>query len=809
NEDRSCIPQITPSSFMSPASPKFIHLLYWFARHVAVKDMKRNSVGTDTPFAETVELMPEDMHMANARCRVAYNKLLQIFQKEDFIIQEYEKKAQLLIEEINQIQSEYTALEMQFYKMKENDQNKNDRTERIQKVRSMWTCVMEMLTSLKKEKEVIDSVLDVLEGRVVQCILDGSKFVSRVPWLLAHRVENDVHQLCTGNVYEDKNLNLLTVIQLLNEALRTLRDEHCQTELKEELQVNEDRIMLHSKAVAGLEAKRLKIEQQHCVSMSGSISREKEDWEVKWKSFLGSLSPLNLILDSVSSIQYLILRNRRGEDDCDSINEECYEKDDGTLETVMDKLTRPPRWISSVPLELSKLSENRDLLIEESLHIETCKIKKKPVPPKILKNGKDEPSISELWENADDHVIQTEPFIKKEDPFKKARDELAEEVARRVISESPKNAEEEEMTLEDLISPLAFNPFLTRKQIPQTPEYLLTEIRSSWRKAIETEGSSDTELAPTGLMVEEAPTDAQPIMQKAADSRFTCCAPESPVPDLVPPLSLLSSTEFSLQEKMRISQVIEPPILDTCGMRESERAEEQELKCVVLNQSFVEDPVKQTIQYVKKSMNTPHISSENNSRTNDLPSDHLQDSLMDGMLHLNVSSLLSSVSHEAASLGIMDEMLPELDSINTNKSTSSESDFDLRDSTYLTDASKNKGDTEKSKVDLQSLLNRYKMLKKTASRGEEELHQTYNGDESVSCRSDLSLASEKRERGELRSPLELFCLDEEFTKTPSPIPLNERKYSLSSLLLSYPHLDKEASVIHEIPLDIIHKLEGK
>ncbi|NXK03818.1 HAUS6 protein, partial [Herpetotheres cachinnans] len=70
--------------------PKFIHLFYQFARHVVVKDMKTNCVGTDIPFA--VKLSPEDMYMANARHRVAYNKLLTIFQKEDFVLQEYEKK---------------------------------------------------------------------------------------------------------------------------------------------------------------------------------------------------------------------------------------------------------------------------------------------------------------------------------------------------------------------------------------------------------------------------------------------------------------------------------------------------------------------------------------------------------------------------------------------------------------------------------------------------------------------------------------------------------------------------------------------
>ncbi|NXW52800.1 HAUS6 protein, partial [Nyctiprogne leucopyga] len=108
------------------------------------------------------------------------------------------------------------------YRMKQNDQNKNDKMEIIQKVRSMWAVVMEMLTSLKNEKEVVDSVLDDCVG---QCILDGTDVVFSVPQLLAHRVQRDIHQICTGNIYEAEKLNFLTVIQLLNEALRTLRDE--------------------------------------------------------------------------------------------------------------------------------------------------------------------------------------------------------------------------------------------------------------------------------------------------------------------------------------------------------------------------------------------------------------------------------------------------------------------------------------------------------------------------------------------------------------------------------------------------------
>ncbi|NXD83192.1 HAUS6 protein, partial [Halcyon senegalensis] len=167
------------------------------------------------------------------------------------------------------------------------------------KVHSLWTVVTEILTSLEKEKENVDSVLE--DGHD-QCILDGTN-VFRIPQLLIDRVGSDVHQLCTGNLYEDEKLNFLTVIQLLNEALRTLRDEHCISELKQ-LPVFENRIKVCKEVLEDLTAKRLEIEQQHCMSTNGSICRKQENWELKWKSFL-DLCPFNLLLDQnpVSSVQ--------------------------------------------------------------------------------------------------------------------------------------------------------------------------------------------------------------------------------------------------------------------------------------------------------------------------------------------------------------------------------------------------------------------------------------------------------------------------------------------------------------------------
>uniref|UniRef100_A0A8C0HHD9 HAUS augmin-like complex subunit 6 n=1 Tax=Buteo japonicus TaxID=224669 RepID=A0A8C0HHD9_9AVES len=573
------------------------------------------------------------------------------------------------MKEMEEVKSEYAVLQTQSQKYYGKHFNVAFLSVLPVKVRSMWTLIMEMLTSLKKEKEAVDSVLEDCAG---QCILDGTKVAFSVPQLLAHRVESDIQQLCTGSVYEAEKLNFLTVIQLLNEALRTLRDEHCQCDLKQ-LQAIEDRSVLCNKV------------------LHGSISKEQEGWEERWKSFLG-LCPFDLALaqDPVSTVS---------------------DRNKGVVTLLSQDL-----------------------------------------------------------------------------PFSNIL-----QVAKSVVSESPQNGEGKGMALEDLISSLSFNPFLVRKTIPRTPENLPTEISSSWTKAVETEGSSDTELAPTEVMLEEAPMDARPIMQKPADSRYMCSIPASPVPDCDPPLSdrksQVSSTEFRPQEQMSISHIIESPVSETSGKQESETTEAQELKCIVLNKSALEDPEEETFQYVNKSMNTPDTCSENNNVTNVLPSDHFQGSLVDRMLHSNLFPFLSSVSSETGYVGILDETLPKsLDLTDLDKSVSSESDFDVVDSASVTGGSENKDDIQKSKLDLQSLLNMHKELKKTASGSEEELHQTHNGDETVSGRSDQSLAPEERGRDGLCSPLELFKLDEEFTRTSSPSPLDERKYSLLLTVFQSPCL---------------------
>ncbi|XP_037979879.1 HAUS augmin-like complex subunit 6 isoform X2 [Motacilla alba alba] len=804
------LPRITPSTLICPGGAKFVHVLYRFARYVMIENMKKLSVGTGIPFAEAVMWRPWDMYLAKARHRVAYNKLLQILQREDFVFQEYRGKARVLITEIRRTKSEYAVVQEQFCRMKQNYQNKNDRTDRIQKVRSMWTLIVEMLTSLKKEKEVVDSVL---EDCVNPCILDGTEVVLSVPALLTFRIESSIHRFCTGNLYEDGNLNFLTVIQLLNEALMTLRDERCPCELKE-LHRIEDVVTSYKNALQELNTKSLRRKQDHCEPKHQSLLRKQEIWESKWRTILGQC-PFNLIfkedLQPASSLQSSGSSDEDEggvfyesfTDNYDYHHEECHDESDGSLETTTDTTLETTTDTTLVPsrcdfmqhgglsasvatdrsssvLSSSEASENGDLLIKNNLN--TCVGNKKPVPQKNLKNGKEEFPTSEMEENAGENVTQTKSPVKKDDLLEKARDELAEEIAKSVMSESPHSGEEKGMTLDDLISSLSFNPFLTKNKISRTPENLLTEIRSSWRKAIQTKGSLDPELSSAEVVTEESSMNATPSMQEEVDSAFVCSEPVSPVSDLGPPVSgkkpQLNSTESSSQDQVSVSHTFESSDSKMSGIQECERTESEEPDCSALSQSSVED-LSQTLQNVAKSMNVPDTCLK--SRTNTLSSDHCRSFLMDKMPCWNVSAL-NSVCQKSADIGILDETLPECTGLDPSISADSDSVFFTMDSENSVDGSENNEDIKK--LDMQSLSNSHEVLKKTASETEEELHQTHNGDKSQSYRAKLSMVSKGGEENE-DDP----SMDEEFTKMPLPNSPDESKHFLSSLLVSCQQMD--------------------
>lgn len=126
------------------------------------------------------------------------------------------------------------------------------------KVRSLWSDIDWMLSTIKDEKNAMESVL---LGDVDQYILDGTDRVLKVPRCLLERIERLPHQvrlvlwnsflfpfssckckqnvwcftlikwwkcllqLSSGNMYETGQLNLLCVLELVTHALQILTDE--------------------------------------------------------------------------------------------------------------------------------------------------------------------------------------------------------------------------------------------------------------------------------------------------------------------------------------------------------------------------------------------------------------------------------------------------------------------------------------------------------------------------------------------------------------------------------------------------------
>uniref|UniRef100_A0A8C3L110 HAUS augmin like complex subunit 6 n=1 Tax=Chrysolophus pictus TaxID=9089 RepID=A0A8C3L110_CHRPC len=736
NQEGSGVPQVGASLFLSPSGPKFIHLMYQFARHVVVEDLRKSSADSDIPFVKAVRFSTKDMRETDERCRVARNELLQILLRKNYIIRKYEKTSQRLIKEIKQIKSEYAHLQQRLQKC-----FNIKLLSFIIKVRSMWTLIMETFTSLKKEMEIVDSVC---EGRVDQYVFDGTNVVVSVPRLLVDRVENATEEVCTGNLYEGEKLNFLTVIQLLNEALRILRDECYQFDSKNHLQPIVNMAKLQSKMLLRLEAVRLRIEKQHFI-LSKLNSRRQKEWIMKWQSSLGWSSLCNQDLD-LGVVQAV---SEAKEDFEDHIFSENPKSDSGDL------------------------------------HIEPDSGKEKPVPPKISEDGKEELTLLESLGNSEGHVTQRDAPVEKRDALERAREELAEE-KNLVGSVKEKNLK----ILFLFVS-------------------LVTEIRNSWRKAIQSEDLSDAELVSTEEII-DAPVDVSPAIQDNAAISLDEASSSSAVPNVDYALSEQKSeggsAEFRALKQM-ISQFNEPLLWEeSSGILES-LSSEDELEPAVSGESFIGKTKQSPCIYVENSLNTPCISSEDSSKVNILPSNHLLD-LVDKDLQWNASPLLSSNCCEVDDFGMLHETTPkELNSRSSNKFVMSESGFDFLGS--IPDNTLNQGNTQNLKSNLDSLLNRFKTLKKSVGGEGQELHEMFIGDESLSYFSDLSLTPEEGERDDWHVSVERFSLDEEFTKVQSPVSLSDKNPSLPSLLAFSKHLEEVSSNIDEISLDLINKLKGK
>ncbi|XP_067600576.1 HAUS augmin-like complex subunit 6 isoform X1 [Pseudorca crassidens] len=804
----SSFPQVVGSLFLSPGGPKFIHLMYHFARFVAINYIKTHSKNSSVHFTETFNIKPQDLHKCIARCHVARNRFLQILQREDYVTRKYQENAQLSVKQIQNLRSECIGQQNEIKKMEPYDDQSNIQ-EKIQKVRSLWASVNETLMVLEKEREVVSSVLSVVN----QYTLDGTNVAINIPRLLLDKIEKQMCQLHIGNVYEAGKLNLLTVIQLLNEVLKVMKYEHCQANqarLTIDLHFLEKETKVQRERLSDLKHMRYKIKED-VSTIKHSIVEKQEEWHKNWKEFLG-LSPFSLIKGWTPAVDLLPPMSPLS---FDPASEEAYEKsillqypaslpdtrkqhtqeDDcrrasDILETKCDLANSPASFLLQ---PISPSDRNSVTLLEKDTKLMTPREKNETVSKKT--------SEFEAEDSSSSNIAKSSAFggslpAKKSDPFQKEQDHLVEEVARAVLSDSPQPSKGKEVILEELIDSLASNPFLTRNQIPRTPENLISEIRSSWRKAVKIEDNRSAEPIQMDTEHREVLPESLPVVHNQkelnVDSFFSATTVSDSSHSHLPEEKVVSDClKCVLQKPVVTSCIGEPTTQNVSDLLNKDIICKQDLECTALQNKFLEtSQIETSSPAVGNRRDVIGSSEEEYIKI----SDHSKASYKDLSMHksmlwnsFQISSGISS-SFKDSDFGILHETLPEeVGHLSLNSSSSTEANFKLEPNSpmhsgiFPEGAVGGRQNTPESDFNLQATWSGYEALKKSVPKQREEICLS-NPETLERHKPELSLTSQYMQTDDMLNFWGTHDMHIDCTKPSSRMSLGERKRSLSPLI---------------------------
>ncbi|XP_064410910.1 HAUS augmin-like complex subunit 6 isoform X2 [Latimeria chalumnae] len=842
DESGSGFPLVVASLFLSPGGPKFIHLMYHFAKYVCLQCEKRNVQADCAYFPESVALKIQDVHKVVIRHNVAHSQFLQIVQKEDFVIKEYESKVWVLMKQIRDLRSE-RAKQEQLQTLDQEDARVQSSEE---EVRSMWAAVRETLFSLVKEREVVDCIL---KGHIDQYSLDGTNTTVTVPRLLLDRIESEMHGLQIGNVYEAGKLNFITLLQLLNNTLKILKEERHQVVpqgLELDLGCIEEKAKLQADTLAGLKCARRKI-REVLPSIKESIAQKERDWDEKWGKFLGCCpfgvndeNPALALLPAMVQLSFEPATEEAYNSSVffqypaslpDSSQKEfhipesrgnCPENDKATSLSI-GRLSFPcspvalseESWTSSEKINEDKLHLSKQSVPVEVLNLEACKVK-------ALETLNDD---------------QKSSYMKKQNSSKisgnllqKAQDQLADQVASSIISGS--SGAFEERDLDGILKSLTSNPFLTRKQIPRTPENLISDIRTSWRKAIQVEPSLEMQKNKINCVFQETTEESViPGTDQVGDiidsNLSSSCVPE--------PVNFSAVAEKIHNENLEGASVTSySSITDMhgqwTGFADSEILErlQGEMKNVTESPDIsFKNPGEFVYSSVGRSLGLSHkdCSPKKNKNLADqslcLRSWHQETNSLHSTLSWNSSQMVgagdSVESRNAIQFGILHETFPEeAGNISLNSSQGLEDDEALSSvepkETECMFKEEKVEELETSlhqehKMDMQAIRSRYEKWKKavfenTLSLEREGVYKSPSR-RFEKQKSESSLLSGRKEADsyEFFSPAEkVFSLDLESLKSPFRMSLGGRLLSLPCLA---PFNSDDESILPTEPDDLL------
>uniref|UniRef100_A0A4W4GQU6 HAUS augmin-like complex subunit 6 N-terminal domain-containing protein n=1 Tax=Electrophorus electricus TaxID=8005 RepID=A0A4W4GQU6_ELEEL len=503
NEERSTFPKVAASHLLSASGPRFISLMLHLAKHVMVKLMKTfTSDGTWVPEAAAVPASSVEIEMT--RFHMVKRHFQRVSVEQDSLIQDYQKRARCLENSLKNLKAEDVKYDDLLKKYENKMDLEGDLLAKIHKVRSLWAEINEALSSLEGERSVLDSVL---EGRVEQYVLDGKDISVNIPTILLERLERLSQQTSIGRLYEGGQPILLPLLELLNVGLSVLCDERAKVSgpaSQLHHQTLQGQAVLMNRSKESLKNTGRKLVKKDIPHVKSSIKSLEEDWVRKWSEclshtplisflnedpvldFLSPMAPLSFEPASEASFQASIFSRypaKLPEKPC----------------LIQKEVETDPEFSSSLPAEYKP----KDVLFTgcvasprpvtpPGVHPETPAV---APTPGLVQSSRRRPCPPQT---------KTSTVMPKAQILELEYDNLASQFAE-AVTMSPEDGRKSGMELEQLINMLS-DPFTTKKQLPRTPESLIMDVRTSWRKAVEEGKAEKHEMFHDGLSCLIKPT---------------------------------------------------------------------------------------------------------------------------------------------------------------------------------------------------------------------------------------------------------------------------------------------------------------
>ncbi|XP_003452432.1 HAUS augmin-like complex subunit 6 [Oreochromis niloticus] len=486
--------RVVASLFLSPGGPKFVSLMLHLAKHVMLQEMKTFAIdGSWVP--EAAAMPASTSNMAVKRFNLVRARFLKTAVEQDRFLHEYQRRAQLLVKSMRDIKAEGVKYD-ELLKRYSNDCTQEEGTstaEKLKKVRSLWSTIDGMLSAIKEEQSAVESVL---KGDVDQYTLDGTDRVLKIPRCLLERIEQLPHQLSSGNVYEANQLNLLCVMELMTHAVQLLKGERCRVSHAPVPQLNPQHLQEMSRQMArtlqDLHLIRQKISKEEIPEVRSAIQDLEAEWDKKWMDtlketplvsflnedpalgFLSPMAPLSFEPAAETSYKSSVFSQypaklleekhlERGTQDDVKIH---FSNLKSTFPVTVERPESPV-----VKTETTRANTSLDWLFDTP-----------PSPPQRAA-PRSSPQVSVRKMTHTDWKVT--PLRTKTQILNMEYDNLADQFADAVTTATPSEGRVKGLELEALLSSLQRDPFSARKQLPRTPESLIMDVKSSWRKAVE------------------------------------------------------------------------------------------------------------------------------------------------------------------------------------------------------------------------------------------------------------------------------------------------------------------------------------